>query len=55
MRPTACLLGELADRAWRAMKLYFDSYFESADVTPGAAGILETSGELRSAPSLHYS
>ena len=40
------LLGELAGCAWRALKLYFDGTFDGADVTPGAAGFLQTSGEL---------
>ena len=41
------LLGGLAGCAWRALKLYFDSYFDGADVTPGAAGFLQTSREKR--------
>jgi len=40
------LLGELAGCAWRALKLTFDGTFDGADVTPGAAGFLQTSGEL---------
>jgi hypothetical protein len=40
------LLGELAGSAWRALKLYFDSYFNGADVTPGAVGFVQTAGEL---------
>ncbi|MEE8278962.1 MAG: transposase, partial [Thermoanaerobaculia bacterium] len=40
------LLGELAGCAWRALKLYFDSYFDGDEVTPGAVGFLQTSGEL---------
>ncbi|MFQ5528329.1 MAG: transposase zinc-binding domain-containing protein, partial [Thermoanaerobaculia bacterium] len=33
------LLGQLAGCAWRALKLYFDCYFEGTDVTPGAVGL----------------
>ena len=40
------LLGELAARAWRALKLYFDVSFAGAEVTPGAVGFLQTAGEL---------
>jgi len=40
------LLGELAGCAWRALKLYFAAYFDGADVSAGAAGFLQTSGEL---------
>ncbi len=40
------LLGELAGCAWRSLKLYFATYFDGAGVTPGAAGFLQTSGEL---------
>lgn len=40
------LLGELAGCAWRALKVYFAAYFDGADVSPGAAGFLQTSGEL---------
>jgi hypothetical protein len=40
------LLGELAACAWRALRLYFDVSFDGAEVTPGAVGFLQTSGEL---------
>jgi len=40
------LLGELAACAWRALKLYFAVSFDGAEVTPGALGFLQTSGEL---------
>ena len=40
------LLGDLANCAWRALKLYFDTYFEGGDLIPGAVGFLQTSGEL---------
>ncbi|MCH7665638.1 MAG: transposase zinc-binding domain-containing protein, partial [Acidobacteria bacterium] len=40
------LLGELAGCAWRALKIYFATYFDGAGATPGAAGFLQTSGEL---------
>ncbi|MGB6000365.1 MAG: transposase zinc-binding domain-containing protein, partial [Thermoanaerobaculia bacterium] len=40
------LLGELAFCAWRALKLYFDISFDGAEVTPGAVGFLQASGEL---------
>jgi hypothetical protein len=40
------LLGELAGCAWRALKLYFEAYFDGARVTPGAVGFVQTAGEL---------
>jgi hypothetical protein len=40
------LLGELAGCAWRALKLYFEAYFDGAAVTPGAVGFVQTAGEL---------
>ena len=40
------LLGELAFCAWRALKIYFDICFDGAELTPGAVGFLQTSGEL---------
>jgi hypothetical protein len=40
------LLGELAACAWRALKLYFEAYFDGAGVTPGAVGFVQTAGEL---------
>jgi hypothetical protein len=40
------LLGELAACAWRALELYFEVSFDGAEVTPGAVGFLQTSGEL---------
>ena len=36
----------MAGCAWRALKLYFDTYFDGGDVTPGAAGFRQTSEEL---------
>jgi hypothetical protein len=39
------LLGELAGCAWRALKLYFEAYFDGARVTPGAVGFVQTAGE----------
>lgn len=48
------LLGELAACAWRALKLYFEAYFDGADVTAGAVGFLQTAGELLNFhPHLH--
>jgi len=40
------LLGELAKCSWRALRLYFEAYFDGADVTPGAVGFVQTAGEL---------
>ena len=40
------LLGKLAGCAWRALKLYFDAYFDGGDVNPGAVGFVQTAGEL---------
>jgi hypothetical protein len=40
------LLGELSACAWRALKLYFTASFDSAGVTPGAIGFIQTAGEL---------
>jgi len=40
------LLGKLAGCAWRALKLYFDAYFDGAGVNPGAVGFVQTAGEL---------
>ncbi|MGB5162187.1 MAG: transposase [Thermoanaerobaculia bacterium] len=40
------LLGELAGCAWRALKLYFEAYFDGTRVTPGAVGFVQTAGEL---------
>ncbi len=37
------LLGELAGCSWRALTIYFATYFDGADVTPGAAAFLQTS------------
>jgi hypothetical protein len=45
------LLGELAGCAWRALKLYIDSYFDGADATPGAAGFVQTRGRTAQLPS----
>ncbi|TNF75822.1 MAG: hypothetical protein EP299_05885 [Acidobacteria bacterium] len=40
------LLGELAACAWRALELYFHISFDGTELTPGAVGFLQTSGEL---------
>ncbi|MGB6361685.1 MAG: transposase [Thermoanaerobaculia bacterium] len=40
------LLGPLATCAWRALRLYFDVSFADDQITPGAVGFLQTSGEL---------
>jgi hypothetical protein len=39
------LLGEISGCAWRALKLYFTASFDSAGVTPGAIGFIQTTGE----------
>ncbi|MGB6363834.1 MAG: transposase [Thermoanaerobaculia bacterium] len=40
------LLGDLAVCAWRALRLYFGVSFADDEITPGAVGFLQTSGEL---------
>ena len=40
------LLGKLASCAWRALRLYLIAYFDRTDITPGAIGFIQTSGDL---------
>ena len=40
------LLGELTACAWRAVRLYYDAYFDGDEVTPGGIGFVQTHGEL---------
>ena len=40
------LLGELAGCAWRALRLYFQIYFDRDDIVAGAIGFIATAGEL---------
>ena len=48
------LLGELAGCAWRAIRLYFQVYFERDDIVAGAIGFIATAGEmLNFHPHLH--
>ena len=40
------LLGELAGCAWRALRLYFQVYFDRDDIIPGAIGFIATTGKM---------
>jgi hypothetical protein len=40
------LLGELAGCAWRALRLYFQIYFDRDDIVAGAIGFIATAGEM---------
>ncbi len=40
------LLGELAGCTWRALRLYFQIYFDRDDIVAGAIGFIATAGEL---------
>ncbi len=39
------LLGELAGCTWRALRLYFQIYFDRDDIVAGAIGFIATAGE----------
>ena len=40
------LLGELAGCAFRALRLYFQVYFDRDDIVAGAIGFIATAGEM---------
>ena len=48
------LLGDLAACAWRAIRLYFQVYYDDDPILPGAVGFIATAGEfLGWNPHLH--